>query len=156
MKAEHWQAALQVIEEVDEPSRSWRLNWSHGWCLFKLAQCDRALNSLRRAVLQNARSPTCQFGLGAVLLEQGKLDEAARHLETSLGLKDSTITRLCLALTYVQQERLSDAERIHLEGIERRPRNHHRVEAYADFLSDCGRDAEAEAQYQKARRMKEP
>jgi tetratricopeptide (TPR) repeat protein len=155
MGEEQWEAAIELIERLPEAARDKNLNWNHGWALFKLGRLEPAAASLCRCVLQDPAHAASHWALGVILSERDDLESAEKHFLTALGLKDSGLTRLTLALVYMKQGRLTDAERIHIEGLERKPNNRFRVEAYADFLSDCGREAEAQAQYARAQSLPE-
>ncbi len=145
MRPEHWESAIALIEQVAAERRSARLNWSHGWALFKLDRFFAAAQSLRRAVLQEVTNPVNHWALGVVLTECGDLHGAEHHLWKALSIKDSGLARLNLAIVYMNQRRFADAERVHLDGIDLKPNSRKRLEAYADFLDDRGRETEAAA-----------
>jgi hypothetical protein len=46
-----------------------------------------------------------------------------------------------------------EAENVHLEGIRLKPKNSERYESYAAFLSDVGREAEAQTMNKKVRKL---
>lgn len=155
MRHERWESAIGLIEALPVEQRSAALNWSHGWALFKLEDFERAARSLRLAVAQEPGNPVSHWALGVVLKEGGDCVAAETHLLKALSIKDSGLARCSLALIYMEQGRLEEAERIHLDGLERKPSDRERVEAYADFLSDCGREKEATAAYARAETLPE-
>ena len=155
MRSERWELAIELIEQVPMEARSADLNWNHGWALFKLDRFERAAQSLRRAVLQRSTHAVSHWALGVVLQAAGDPVAAEKHLRTALSLRDSGLARLSLAVMYMEQGRLDEAERIHVEGLELKPDDKQRVEAYADFLSDCGREPEARVQYARAAELPE-
>lgn len=65
------------------------------------------------------------------------------------------MVRQSLALTLMQQGKFEDAEKIHLEAINLKPEDYERLEAYGDFLSDVGREDEAQQIYAKASNLKD-
>lgn len=142
--------AAALIEELPEAARSWRLHWDHGWVLYKLGETKLALTALRRAVLMNPHAAETHWGLGVVLDECGDLEGAERHLTRALAIQDSTLARHALALVYMKQRRFAEAEEVHREGVRRKPGSRERALAYADFLSDRGRESEAELMRAKA------
>ena len=54
----------------------------------------------------------------------------------------------------LEQGKVNEAENTHLDGIRLRPKQSKRYEAYGDFLSDVGREDEAERMNQKAQELK--
>ena len=88
--------------------------------------------------------------LGAL---SGILTKAETHCAESLRIKDAYVPRLTLASAYVGQGKLADAEDVHVQGIKLKPKEGRRYEAYADFLSDVGREEQAQAMYRKARML---
>ena len=72
----------------------------------------------------------------------------------ALRIKESYVARLGLALAYLKQGRIKEAENTHLDGIRLRPKQSKRYEAYADFLSDVGREDDEERMNHKARELK--
>jgi hypothetical protein len=59
-----------------------------------------------------------------------------------------------LALAYLSQGKIEEAERIHLENIKLKTRRSERYESYAAFLSDVGRETESEKMMEKVREMR--
>jgi Flp pilus assembly protein TadD len=155
MKQERWLDAIKLLKDnrlVIE--RHWELLWNLGWCYFKLERMDDARKYLSKAAKLAPGSYLCKFGLGSVYLATKQFKKAERVLSEALETKGSYIVRLGLALAYLSQGKLGEAERMHLANIKDRPRKSERYEAYADFLSDVGREMEAEAMYQKARELR--
>jgi Tfp pilus assembly protein PilF len=91
--------------------------------------------------------------LGTVYIQRKQLKKAAATLAESLRIKESHLTRIALALAYLSQGKVKEAENVHLEGIRIRPQKNERYESYAAFLSDVGRDAEAERVIRKAKKL---
>jgi len=89
-----------------------------------------------------------------VYLETEQYKKAERVFSEALQIKASHIVRLGLARAYLEQGKLEEAERTRLANIKNRPKKSERYEAYADLLSDVGRDVDAEAMYQKARELR--
>lgn len=158
MKKELWREAI-ILMKASEASveRDWELLWNLGWCHFKLeqlAQAERYLVKAAQCAPQN-RNHTCGFGLGMVYLGKKQYKKAERALSDALELKESYVARLGLALAYLKQQKIPEAENTHLEGIKRRPRSCERYEAYADFLSDVGRETESGKMKQKAKQLRQ-
>jgi hypothetical protein len=53
----------------------------------------------------------------------------------------------------LEQGRVQEGELVHLDGIRLKPDSRKRLEAYADFLSDIGRKAEAQEMLAKAEHL---
>jgi Tfp pilus assembly protein PilF len=74
-------------------------------------------------------------------------------LTESLRIKESDLTRIGLALAYLSQEKVVEAESIHLEGLKLKPKSGQRYVGYAAFLSDVGRETEAQMMVKKAQKL---
>jgi Tfp pilus assembly protein PilF len=92
--------------------------------------------------------------LGTVYLEKKQYKKAESLLLEALQIKESYAARISLALAYLEQRKVNEAENTHLDGIRLRPKQSKRYEAYGDFLSDVGREDEAERMNQKAQELK--
>ena len=144
MHQERWEAAVNLIGDVAVEVRSGKLNWNHGWALFRLGRFTEAAQAFRRSALQDpSNRALSHWALGVVLREAGDLAPAEAHLLKALSIQDSGLARLNLAVLYMAQRRFEDAERVHLEGLRLKPTNRERLEAYADFLDDTARETEA-------------
>jgi Flp pilus assembly protein TadD len=154
MKKEQWFAAIKLLRrELPVVQKNWRLSWSLGWCYFKLEKFDIARKHMIRAALLAPDNPTCKWGLGNVYLKEKHFKKAEVVLTESLGIKESHLTRIALALAFLSQGKGDEAENVHLEGIRLKPKNSERYESYAAFLSDVGREAEARRINKKARKL---
>ena len=153
MREERWEAAVDLIGGIQVESRSPQLNWNCGWALFQLGRLKDAAQALRRSILQSPSSAVGHWALGEVLAEGGELALAERHLLAALSIRDGATPRLSLAVVYMRQDRFEEAERVHLDGLELKPASRERLEAYADFLDDTGREAEASAARARAANM---
>ena len=153
MRQERWASAVDLIAGIEVEFRSAQLNWNCGWALFKLGRLRDAAHALRRSVLQDPSNAIGHWALGVVLKECNELTLAEKHLLTALSIRDSGMARLSLALLYMRLDRFEEAERIHLEGLQLKPADRERLEAYADFLEDTGREAEATAARARAAHM---
>jgi Tfp pilus assembly protein PilF len=98
-------------------------------------------------------NPICKWGLGTVYLKRKHFKKAQVVLTESLKIKESHRTRIALALAYFSQGKVAEAEDVHLEGIRLKPKNGGRYESYAAFLSDVGREAEAQTMNKKAMKL---
>lgn len=157
MKKELWGEAITLMKASDSlVELHWELLWNLGWCHFKLERLDQAeryMVKAARCAPQN-RNHTCEFGLGMVYVGKKQYKKAERALSNALKLKESYVARLGLALAYLKRRKIREAENIHLEGIKRRPKSCERYEAYADFLSDVGRETESEKMKRKAKELR--
>jgi Flp pilus assembly protein TadD len=154
MKKEHWLAAIKLLKpEVAVAQTNWRFSWNLGWCYFKLDRFDAARRHMIRAARLAPENATCKWGLGNVYLKKGLFKKAEVTLRESLGIKESHLTRIALALAFLSQGKVAEAESVHLEGIRLKPKNSERYESYAAFLSDVGREGEAQAMNKKVRRL---
>ena len=105
----------------------------------------------RQIAPQNA---TTWWALGVVQAQIDDLDAAEINLRQALALKDSALARQSLALVLMKQERWSEAETVHTEGIELRPESGARWKSYGAFLSDRGRREEAINAYRRYRTLR--
>lgn len=145
MSEQRWAEVISALEgESSLVGSEFRLAWNLGWAYFKHGDAAKACEHLEQATALEPENPVGQWALGTALKEIGRSQEAERSLLRALELKESTLPRLTLALLYLEQGRAEEAERIHREGLERRPDSSERWAAYADFLSDVGRESEAE------------
>jgi Flp pilus assembly protein TadD len=154
MRKEHWLAAIKLLKpEVTVAQANWRISWDLGWCYFKLDKFDAARRHMIRAAQLAPENPTCKWGLGQVYLKKRQFKKAEIILRESLGIKESHLTRIALALAFLSQGKVAEAESVHLEGIRLKPKNSERYESYAAFLSDVGREVEAQAMNKKVRKL---
>jgi len=154
MKREQWLTAIKLLKrETGVLQTDWRFFWNLGWCYFKLDKFDAARRHMIRAAQLAPENPTCKWGLGKVYLKKGNFKKAELILTESLGIKESHLTRIALALAFLSQGKVTAAENIHLEGIRLKPMNSEGYESYAAFLSDVGREAEAQAMNKKVRKL---
>jgi Tfp pilus assembly protein PilF len=133
--------------------KHWELLWNLGWCNFKLERMDEARKHLRKATRLAPENRACKYGLGQVYLKQKQYKKAESMLREALQIKESHSARIGLALAYLAQGKVEEAEKTHLDGIKLKPRKSERYESYAAFLSDVGREAEAEKMSRKAREL---
>jgi tetratricopeptide (TPR) repeat protein len=155
MKKEQWRTAIRLLErESAVAQKNWRFSWNLGWCYFKLDRFGDALKHLSRATRLASGSATCKWGLGNVYLKLNLFNQAEVVLTESLRIKESHLARIALALAYLSQGKIAEAECVHLEGLRIKPRNSEGYESYAAFLSDIGREAEAQKMDTKAKRLR--
>jgi Flp pilus assembly protein TadD len=154
MKKEHWLAAITLLKpEVRVAQMNWRFSWNLGWCYFKLDKFDAARRHLIRAARLAPENPTCKWALGNVYLRKRQFKKAEVILKESLAMKEFHLTRIALALAFLSQGKVAEAENVHLEGIRLKPKNSVGYESYAAFLSDVGREAEADVMNKKVRKL---
>jgi Flp pilus assembly protein TadD len=154
MKKEHWLTAIKLLKFAGVALQTnWRFSWNLGWCYFKLDKFDAARRHMVRAAHLAPENPTCKWGLGTVYLKKGHPKKAEVILTESLGIKESHLTRIALALAFLSQGKVVEAESIHIEGIRLKPKSSERYESYAAFLSDVGRESEAQTMNKKARKL---
>jgi tetratricopeptide (TPR) repeat protein len=157
MKKEQWREAIALLKENEAlVENHWKLLWNLGWCHFKLERFDEAEKYLKKAaeIAPQNRNHTCVFGLGVVYLRKKQYEKAVRALSEVLQIKEYYPARLSLALAYLQQGKIQEAENTHLESIRLKPKSCERYQAYADFLSDVGREAESIKMNKKANGLK--
>ncbi len=154
MKREQWRPAIKLLKhELAVIQKNWRFSWNLGWCYFNLGKFDDARKHMVRATRLAPENPTCKWGLGTVYLKREQFKKAEAVLTESLRIKESHLTRIALALAYLSQGKVAEAENLHLEAIRLKPKDSKRYESYAAFLSDVGRDAEAQRMKEKARTL---
>jgi Tfp pilus assembly protein PilF len=155
MWKERWPEAIKLLKPECTPAkRDWRSSWNLGWCYFKVGKLDSARKQLIRATRLSPENPACKWALGIVYLDLKQFRKAEAILAESLRLKESHNTRIALALAYLSQGKAANAENVHLEGIRLRPKKSEEYESYAAFLSDAGREAEAQKMKRKALRLR--
>jgi len=152
MLQERWQDAVAFLEARPEAVQSdHRLSWTLGWAHFKLRNLETARGLLRTAAEMAPDEYAEHFALGTVCLELSEYAEAEKSLLRAMQIRDTTLARMTLAMAYMEQGRMQEAEQIHLDGLAAEPKSRDRWESYGDFLSDQGRDAEAEKAYAEAK-----
>lgn len=67
---------------------------------------DAAESEFRAALAADTGSASAHNGLAEVCRRRGKLDDSARELEASLGIRDSAVVRTTLARVYLEQKKL--------------------------------------------------
>ena len=135
--------------------KHWELLWNLGWCYFKLERMDDAGKYLRKANFLAPKSNVCKFGLGQVYLKKKQYKKAESILSEGYEIKATHKIRISLALAYLAQGKIEEAEKMHLENIKAKPTASARYESYAAFLYDVGREAEAKKMTQKAKRLQQ-
>jgi Flp pilus assembly protein TadD len=155
MKEERWLDAIKVLNQGSSGRvRHWKLSWNLGWCYFKLRRFNDARKHMTRANELAPDSAVCKWGLGSVYLKKRQFKKAEAVLAESLRIKEWHNARTSLALAYLEQGKIAEAERMHVENIKLKPKDAGRYESYAAFLSDVGREAEAEQILQMVRAMR--
>ncbi len=149
------EVVTRLNEKPELDQADFKLHWSLGWSYYKLRQFEEAAQWLRRAVEIEPYRFAGHFALGVTLEELGELQEAEACLRQSLRLKDSGVARQALAVVLMEKGAFAAAERVHLDGLEVKPDSAERWEGYADFLSDTGRDVEAENARQRAESLRD-
>jgi Tfp pilus assembly protein PilF len=154
MRKEQWLSAIKLLKlELAAIQRDWRFSWNLGWCYFKLEKFNDARKQMVRAMRLAPENLTCKWGLGSVYLKTRQFKKAELVLKESLTVRESHLTRIALAFAYLSRGKVAEAEKVHLEGIKLKPKSSQRYESYAAFLSDIGRDAEAQTMSRKAKRL---
>jgi|HubBroStandDraft_5_1064220.scaffolds.fasta_scaffold489213_1 Tfp pilus assembly protein PilF len=155
MQEDRWLDAMKILRNrSSETGKYWRLSWNLGWCYFKLGRFDDARAHMMRANRLARNNDICKWGLGSVYLKKRQFKKAEAILLEALQIKESDRSRTALALAYLAQGKIAEAEKMHLENIKLRPKASERYESYAAFLSDVGREAESERMIQKARALR--
>ena len=149
-----WQEAIDAAGDVDS---DYDILWSKGWALYKLSRLSEALQCLDAAlaIAPESSRPVAYWARGVVLNEQGDHAGAESSFRRAINLRDGYLPRQQLAALLLRQGRGDEAEAVLREGIHLRPRSRRRLEAYADLLSDLGRDDEAEYFYAQAANLPE-
>lgn len=154
MAKEKWQEAaaelLQITRVQPEDADSL---WNPGWCYFKVQEFESAVSFLDQACALAPDRAVFHWALATALAETESVSRAEAEFHRALGLYDGYLAWAGLALLLQKQGRLSEAEAAHREAIARRPDSRERVEAYADFLFDTGREDEARSQYTAATKL---
>ncbi len=155
MKKERWRDAIKLLKANSSiVEENWELLWNLGWCYFKLQRMDKAQKHLTAATRLSPNRHSCKFGMGVIYLERKQYKKAESILSEALEIKDNHVTRICLALAFLAQGKVEQAERLHLDGIKLKPKENRRYESYAAFLSDVGREAEAKRMSRKASELR--
>jgi len=150
MKEERWLDAIKLLSaRSSNAGKHWRLSWNLAWCYFKLDRFDEARKHMKRAEQLAPDNASCKWGLGSVYLKKRQFRKAEAILSESLRIKESDRARTALALAYLAQGKVAEAEKMHVENIKLKPKDSQRYESYAAFLSDVGREAESEKMMQR-------
>jgi Tfp pilus assembly protein PilF len=127
MASERWPDAIKLLKaEMPIVAKDWKLSWNLGWCFFKLNRLHAARKHLDRAAKLAPQNAVCKWALGAIYLQRKQYASAEAYLVESLRIKDAYVSRICLALAYLEQGKIIEAERIHLEGIQLKPQDSQR------------------------------
>ena len=151
MEDERWSDAIALIQSESSYLTDFETCWNLGWAYFKVGDYAVAQMHLARATELMPTNAVGWWALGLSQREHGSLREAERNLKHALALKDSSIGRSALAIALMQRGKITQAEQIHLSGLELKPESPERWRSYACFLDDVGRVQEAESAYRKAR-----
>lgn len=155
MRRTRWLSAIKILKANSTLVKDdWELSWNLAWCYLNVGQLDLALTNMLWAAKLAPRRFGPSFGLGRVYLKRKQYKKAETKYVESLRIRDSYVARLGLALAYMKQGKVTKAESVHLEGIKLEPKDIRRNEAYADFLSDVGREEEAQVMYRKAIKLR--
>ena len=150
-----WLDAIELVQkDVELLQNSYQLSWNIGWCFFKLDRNKEARKHLLQACKLNPGSAVSHWAIGTIYLKLGQYKMAEASLKKALRIKDSHLARSALAFTYHTQGNIDEAERIHLEGLKLKQDDWNRYKSYACFLSDVGREEEAQQMNRKARNQK--
>ncbi len=155
MKESRYLDAVQLFRS--HPSAlagDWRAMWDLGWCYYNLKQFSEAGRWFDSADAASSENAACKWARGLVYIKKRRYMKAEQVLEESLRLKERFHTRVVLALAYLKQGKVEKAEKTHLDGIRLGTRLADKYESYAAFLSDVGRDAEAEGMNRKVRELR--
>ena len=156
MRKERWTEAAKLLNpECTEKKGNWRSCWNLGWCYLKMGKLEFAQKYLTRAHKFSPNSASCKWALGVLYLKLNQFGKAEGVLAESLNIKDTHNTRIALALAYLAAGKVTEAENTHLENIRLRPKRSAGYESYAAFLSDVGRETEAQNIQRKARQLQE-
>jgi tetratricopeptide (TPR) repeat protein len=154
MRNERWKAAVHFLEGHAELVKGdFSLSWTMGWAHCKQEQFGEARRFLLQAI-RLAQEPRDEcvghWALGLSNRGLGQYDQAEASLRESLRISDYFPARLELALLLTELGRSAEAEQVHLDGIQVKPKSSERWEAYSDFLSDAGRETAAQEALTKA------
>lgn len=152
MQLERWSDVIGLLAKHPAAADcDSHLAWSLGWAHFRQGDASSAVPYLRSAAELNPGRAAMQACLAWALREVGDREGAELHFQQALALSDSTIVRLGLALVYLERGDFRAAERVHLDGLDLDPDDPERLEAYAEFLCDAGRQDEARFWFTKAK-----
>lgn len=154
MTGEKWNDSIELLESnISNIDFTWKHYWSLAWSYFKLNSYNKAVQEFENAlsnVPKNKKSKAiCLCFLGIAVEKTGDSERSKKLLEQSLNLRDNGLTRLSLAIKYMELGDLRQAELIHKEGLELKPNHPYRLNNYAAFLEDVGRQEEANVIYKK-------
>lgn len=155
MRKRRYAEAIQLFRSDSAAlNKDWRAMWDLGWCYYNLEKFSDAGKCFALADAVAQGNAICKWAKGLVYIKKRKYKKAEQVLLESLRLKERFHTRIALALAYLAQRKVSLAEKAHLDGIKIGTRLSERYESYAAFLSDVGREDEAEQMNQEARRIR--
>jgi len=154
MKQKRHQEAIELfLKEPATLAQNWKAMWNLGWCYYHLGEFSEAGKYFDSADAASGDA-ACKWATGLVYLKEKNYKKAELILTESLQLKERFATHVTLALAYLTQGKVEDAEKVHLDGIKLGTRLSERYACYVGFLSDVGRDTEAEGMNRKVRELR--
>ena len=122
MNAEQWQQAIDLLETNHRLVKSdYELSWNLGWAYFRSERFSKAVAPLKNAVRLEPQRWGGHWALASAYLQLNRLDEAIESSKSALELKDATIARQTLALSYMKLGNIAAAEAVHRRGLELQP-----------------------------------
>ena len=99
-------------------------------------------------------SARAHFNYGAALQQVGRIDEAEKEYNTTLGFDPNYVkAHINLALVFMSRSKLDEAKKYYERALELDPRSGEVRSGYAYLLERLGRPEEAGAEYEKAIRL---
>ena len=127
--------------------------WSRGWSCYLREEYAEAIACFREATAIDPESHAAHYALASALSDDGEMEEAELEFRRTLALRDFSLAWAGLALLYLRAGKIELAEQTHLEAMRLRPYSRERVEAYADYLWDVGREEESRVQSMRATQL---
>ena len=155
MRARRWSDAIALYNQ--EPAiiaGDLKALLNLGWRYYKLEQYSEAERYFKSADAAAPGNAGCKWAKAAVYIKKRNFKKAERLPLESLRLTEGLPARASLVLAYLAQGKVALAEKTHLDGIAIGTRLSERYKGYAAFLSDIGREDEAEQMRQEARRIR--
>ena len=153
LNAERWDEAIALL--VGESALTWKGYWSLGWAYLRKGNVSEAIAQLEKAARIGSDEPTAHWALAVASKEAGHLERAEQEFRAALAIREGYLPRFGLAFLQHEQGRIEEARATHEEGLRLTPDHPRKLEAYADFLSDIGCEAEAQVAYKKAERVRD-
>ena len=145
----NYDEALRLLEEWSPGADSDIFFYEKGMILFRLGKTAESEVLLRRAMMENAGNSLAQMGLSLLMIEAGRIGEAAVQLDGMISggilAEQASMLRAAVYRASGDFDRAIDL----YSGLLATPLAKQAAEGLHDVLVECGRPSDAEFVYKK-------